>query len=281
MSRWQQRLFFLQENIPLYCNMEYGVNEFEFIFVGGCKMAKYDVYVVGMREEKFVDEFPGEDQFDMEPDENTRWLLFCETCNGAVKIIITLETAYSWCGSGWTTASLGKMHVDKVKTFGPATHLPKDRKIKIDGALYDWTEGLTFGRSNYKNTPFYGHYDYDDGIVNNVFEYSAEADDSYYPRGGVHINMEVFEKCKRTFPNRPIWIFYGESATGKSTLGNILSKDGKRVYETDSANNGQLPNTIWADIIIVGNKWKDITIDSVKKHLPKDSTIVNVAFNKE
>lgn len=51
------------------------------------------------------------------------------------------------------------------------------------------------------------------------------------------------------------------------------------VYETDSANNGNLPKEIWADVIVVGNKWKDISVETVKQHLPEDCKPVEVTFS--
>ena len=78
---------------------------------------------------------------------------------------------------------------------------------------------------------------------------------------------------------RPVWILSGASGTGKSTFGCILGETNYEVYETDSAKDGILPEEIWADIIVVGNKWKDVTVDEVKKHLPDDVNAIDVTFS--
>lgn len=241
---------------------------------------RYDVYVVGMRKEYFVDEGPGEDCCSDDVDiTNERDILFCKTENGRTKFTITLETQYGWCGSGYCTASWGMLSISYVSEFGPATHLPKDRTLKIEGLLYSpgswqkpehrwiWLDDDNFDIE---------HCDID----NNVFHYEYDGDDSYYPCGGTYVNMDLFDALPRAFTQRPVWILYGESASGKSTFGYAFSLD-KVVYETDSANKGILPTEIWADIIVVGNKWKAITVDEVIKRLPEGTEAIRVAFNKE
>lgn len=263
-------------------------------------MAKYDVYVVGMRVEKFVDEVPGEDIFDMVPDENDKYSLFCITAEGRVKLIISLITRYGWCGSGYTTASWGDIEVEHVKEFGPATHLPKDRKqIKINGVMYDasgsigkinaekegkmWLDGLvlegTFEEDEDEEDWEERYFDCE--IANNVFYHSSDGGDGYYPCGGAGVNLDLFTKIPRAFEKRPVWIFKGNSGSGKSTIGWMLSENShKTVYETDSAINGDLPEEIMADVIVIGNKWKLITLDEiVRHHLPEDCKPIIVDFS--
>ena len=241
-------------------------------------MAKYDIYVVGLRKEKFIDYLPGEESFDEVPGINEQYVLFCTTAEGRRKFAITLSTAHGWCGSGYTTATWGRLAIERVNEFGPATHLPVDRKIKIDGAVYDTSktlpEGITF------ETTVENEYSMDDDeINNNVFQYSSDGGDSYYPMGGTMVEDDLFNELPRAFDGMPVWIINGESGSGKSTIGNILSESGKMVYETDSANNGRLPKEIYADAIIVGNKWENITVDAVKARLPEGTVAVDVKFS--
>lgn len=251
-------------------------------------MAKYDVYVVGMRKEMFVDMGPGSDYFmcDEEPIENEMYVLFCVTCKGRVKFTIDLSESYGWCGSGYTTASWGKMRFTRVNSFGPATHIPKGRKIKIEGAIYDDSrtsidECLNFSSIHDEldeDDDEYNFYEEND-IITNVFSFSSDGGDGYYPRGHVHVREELFNKLSRAFDKMPVWILNGTSGTGKSTFGYILEEYGKTVYETDSANNGKLPDEIWADVIVVGNKWKNVTVEEVEKHLPENCKAVSVKFS--
>lgn len=243
-------------------------------------MAMYDIYVVGMREEMHADKGPGEDYVynDMVDQSNSRYVLFCKTCEGRTLFTITLETVDGWCGSGYTTASWGEMSIERVTSFGPATHLPKDHKLKLDGASFDASllSGLIYEAISFESTNDV----YEDAeISNNVFKYSGDGDDPYYPSGYAYVHEDLFTKLPRAFDERPVWILSGSSGTGKSTFGMILENSGKTVYETDSANNGNLPSEIWADIIVVGNKWKNVTVERVKEHLPEGCKPVDVQFN--
>lgn len=227
-------------------------------------MGKNDIYVVGMRKEYFVDYGPGDSAFDESPFFNERYILFCTADNAFVKFTITLCTRRGWCGSGYTTASWGEMDVKRANHFGPATHLPKDH-LKIEGITFEPQFNLVYDKN------------VDDEIKTNVFQYDSDGYDPYYPTGGVWVNEELFNKIPRTLDKPPVWIFGGSSGSGKSTIAYMLGED-KRVYETDSAKDGQLPDIIWADVIIVGNKWKNINHEEVKKRLPNGCRPIDVSF---
>lgn len=87
----------------------------------------------------------------------------------------------------------------------------------------------------------------------------------------------LFEKTARVMEKRPVWIFAGASGLGKSTLGMLLASQGKIVYETDA--NKELPELIMADIIVAGNRHKDLTMKELYKHLPEDVNPILVEFS--
>ena len=88
---------------------------------------------------------------------------------------------------------------------------------------------------------------------------------------------EMFEKTPRMMEGRPVWIFAGASGLGKSTLGRFLELQGKVIYETDS--DPRLPNVIMADIIVAGNRNKNVTIDDICARLPDGVEPIFVEFS--
>lgn len=88
---------------------------------------------------------------------------------------------------------------------------------------------------------------------------------------------EMFEKTARIMEKRPVWIFAGDSALGKSTLGRFLELQGKIVYETDS--DQRLPNIIMADVIVAGNRNKSLTIEDICSRLPEGVEPIFVEFS--
>lgn len=88
---------------------------------------------------------------------------------------------------------------------------------------------------------------------------------------------EMFEKTPRMIEKRPVWIFAGDSGLGKSTLGRFLELQGKVVYETDS--DQRLPNMIMADVIVAGNRNKNVTIDDICARLPDGVEPIFVEFS--
>ena len=88
---------------------------------------------------------------------------------------------------------------------------------------------------------------------------------------------EMFEKTPRMMEKRPVWIFAGNSGLGKSTIGRFLELQGKVIYETDSDH--RLPNIIMADVIVVGNRNKSLTIDDICARLPDEVEPIFVEFS--
>lgn len=246
-------------------------------------MERSDIYVVGMRMEKFIGvEADSSTSYDTKPCNDEKCILFCivKTPYGiSKKCTITLSSKGGWCGSGYTTSTWGDMDIEEVDEFGPATHKPKDNlPIKMENAYYDNDiNNICFEKKTEVSEDEYRYWDSD--VYNNVFKYSRIGGDAYYPCGWVDVNMDLFIECKeRSFEERPVWIFSGESGTGKSTLAYYLSKD-KEVFETDSLKDDKLPETIWADIIVVGNKYK-FGIPDIAEHIPKGTEIITVDFMK-
>lgn len=234
----------------------------------------YDIYVCGMRVEHFVGEGPGDESFDMEPCECVKERLFCITSSGNKKFFLDIINEDGWCGSGYTTASWAYFVKNDTSDFGPATHLPKDRKpIKISNLQYDSETGeLVDSYIDKNNNQYCVDQDY------TVFTYS-DWGDSYYPNASCGVNYDLFIELPRAIKKRPVWIFVGESGTGKSTIASILPD--KIIYETDSANNGILPDEIWADVIVLGNKWKGkFGVSDVVNRIKDDTEIITVEFNK-
>lgn len=91
--------------------------------------------------------------------------------------------------------------------------------------------------------------------------------------------MKYFEPFEeRIMKKRPVHIFYGDSCTCKSYLSALTGKD---VLETDALD--ELPEEIYAEIIVLGNRNKLWTIEDVKsKIFDKESAeIICVEFKKE
>ena len=174
---------------------------------------------------------------------------------------VSLREEEGICGSGWSTASFGKISVEKISV------LP----------------GLQY-RCQYKDmieVPKPGIESSEDEIHNGVFWFSELGTDPYYPSGGYGVHMNQFSSNGRgiTSPEdirRKVWIFKGDSGAGKSFLASKL--DSLSVFETDAHN--ELPKTISEDVIVLGNKY-DYSLENVKaKIFEADSTdIVVVDFS--
>ena len=151
------------------------------------------------------------------------------------------------CGSGWTTASWAYMTQVDVTTWS----VPIKRPVILD-------LNLDFSAEE---------------ISNEVFTYSYDGDDMYYPAGNYYINKDLFGESKRSL-SRPLWVFQGDSNSGKSTL---ASETRRLVFDTDSGRDLKEVNGL-VDVIVIGNK-NPVTIEEIKKTFP-DRDIVVVDFRK-
>lgn len=207
--------------------------------------------IIGLRIEKYIDKEISGHNCDFEyNDAEFEKHIICGVLSDNRKVEIELSHSEGECGSGWTTASWGHIKVIEVKRFNGYTHIPKE-PIEIDDYL------LTF----------------ESDTDNKVFSISEDGGDSYYPSGGYNVNMELFKETVRAKNLRPVWIFKGKSNSGKSFLASKLND--LEVYETDS--NENLPTSITASIVVLGNKY-NYSIDDIKTKLFGEVEVQIVEF---
>lgn len=208
--------------------------------------------VVGLRNEIFsTQSVSGHNcDFQYEDGEKTKHIIQAiRESDGSLCEIILYETEGE-CGSGWTTASFGHMEIEPVEHFGHSHYKcfpPIDITINSD---YE--------------------------AENEVFSYSDDGGDGYYPSGSVSVNMDVFKVMQdnREKDRRPIWLFHGDSTSGKSYLANLVNT--KNVYETDK--NKELPKNLGTyDIIVIGNKYK-FSVEQIQEQIGDDYSLVDVSF---
>ena len=108
-----------------------------------------------------------------------------------------------------------------------------------------------------------------------IFSVSYDGGDGWYPNGGSRVNMDLFKPNIRWTGKRLVWLFYGPSGLGKSTLGAAIN--GHNVLEIDQLN--RLPDAILADVVIIGNRGK-FTIDDILPRLYGDPMVIKVGFEK-
>ena len=218
--------------------------------------------IVGMNIEKYIGHsVEGHNcDFDYVNAEFQRHILYGTEENK--KFEITLSVEEGECGSGWTTATFGKLNIKEIDSF----------------------PGMMFRINNFDkeiNKPVVMDYGCFEDINNELFDISFDGGDNYYPSGGYSVNMEYFITNGRgVFSEedikRKVWIFKGNSGTGKSFLSNKIDLE---KYETDSSQ--ILPNIITQDIVIVGNKF-DFKIEDVKERIfnNENTSIIIVNFSE-
>ncbi len=230
--------------------------------------------IVGLRIEKYIDKAVSGHNCDFEyHDAEFEKHIICGVLSDNRKVEIELSHSEGECGSGWTTASWGHIKVTEVKRFNGYTHIPKE-PIEIDDYLptkdLDVLREMAL-RQGSNIRPLKGIFEND--TDNKVFSISEYGGDNYYPSGGYSVNMELFKETVRAKNLRPVWIFKGKSNSGKSFLASKLND--LEVYETDS--NEELPTSITASIIVLGNKY-NYSIDDIKPKLFGEVEIQIVEF---
>lgn len=201
----------------------------------------------------------GSNQFE----DNKIYVLNCISTDTRIeeKYEISLLTIEGDCYSGFCSASWGHGTIQRVDSFIGMTHKPV-KELEFD---------LNIERVN-------GQVELND-MSNGVFSIDYDGGDGWYPCGYAGLSDEkLFEETNRSKEKRPVWIFKGESALGKSYLAGIIANSGrmKTVYETDAH---EKLNKIHEDIIVVGNKYSH-SIEEVKNHVEGECEIILVDFSK-
>lgn len=224
--------------------------------------------VLGLTVEKYVGEhIEGFNcDFERSPQEMDRYYIHVVN-EYNIHYEIELEEYYGECGSGWCTASWATMVV-RDSCNRPWTHRIK-KHIDLD-YFVDLRSGP---RNGYRIISLNDDTKTSEiaNIENEVFEYSEDGGDSYYPSGYVYVNLDLFEELPRAMKKRPVYIVTGKSGVGKSTLFlNLYDK-----LETDSLTNGELPNEITESVIVLGNRWP-ITKNQIIERVFGDAQIIEV-----
>lgn len=199
------------------------------------------------------------DNRDGEFEDNSKYILNCISEHN-LKYEVSLWTENGECPSGYCGASWGHCKVNLVNSFIGSTHKPiKDLSFEIRTV-----EGKS--EDTIHNTG------------NDIFYVDYDGDDQWYPYGSVGITEKLFTKTKRAMDKRPVWIFKGDSGLGKSYIAGIIanSNQAKKVYETDA--HKEL-DTIEADIIVVGNKYKH-SLEEIESKIKGEHEIIYVDFSK-
>lgn len=196
-------------------------------------------------------------------EENTRWVLLLEEetkWNNGDKFELSLHTEYGDCYSGYCAASYGRGSIKQVKDFVGITHKPnKELSLSLN--------------IEKEKCPC----DIPD-IDCEIFSCSYDDGDCYYASGGCSVNMELFTPTPRVKSGRPVWIFKGASNLGKSYLSHLISNaDVKEIYETDS--NMNLPDSITADIVVLGNKYTFTEKEIKSKLCGNNNEVIMVNFS--
>lgn len=212
--------------------------------------------VIGLLVEKYIGNvvYGHNCNFETVQEELEKFHIFCREEETGDLYKVSLWETYGECGSGWTTATYGNYTITKVEHIEPFTHRPIDSDIRF--------------KIGYASDRAYQSED----VGNGVFFCSEDGGDPYYPSGGVNVNMELFKPLARAMEKRPVYVFYGGSGLGKSTL---AGKTGCSVFETDAVD--ILPDEITADIVVVGNR-SGFSLEDVVGRIPEDARVIKVNF---
>ena len=227
------------------------------------------IKIVGLFVEDYIEEFENLD-YETDHHESIKYHLYAVEDPG-YKWKISLWEGNGPCGSGYCMSSWGYMEIEPVRNFGPMNYIPKG-DYPVLNACITWKDGAYIWKENEESEKR----SWDHEIDNDIFSYDYDGGDGYYPSGYGYVKMDRFERLKRDMNKRPVWIFSGASGLGKSTLGEILGGR-KDVFETDSVN--ELPDEIYADVVILGNRSK-FTVEDVIGRLFGKVKVILVSFSE-
>ena len=186
-------------------------------------MKKYEKILVGIERELYVGSYVDEKSQFSYPCENERIVLIFS--NGTH---LTIWEEQDICPSGYTTCTYGRWKRGKGKR-------PFSYRMKGGPMQVTIEEGKDIVVRESQTNEVIACTDYDGG-------------DEYYPQGEIYLDFELFTETARRMEGRPVWIFSGTSALGKSTLGALLAESGKVVYETE-------PHVRTSNIVHVERIW--------------------------
>lgn len=246
-------------------------------------MSNNTLRIYGLFAEKYIGEhgYDRRGKLEYEPEEMIKYHLLMTDPLG-YRFDLSLWQVYGPCPSCYTISTYGKLEIKMISNkIIPFTHLPK-QKIELKGEIEfnDKTEQYELYIEDKNNKDFrrVDIHDVNEKVENNLFSF-VPFDDPWYPEGWVSVNLDLFEEVYRSPKKRPVWIFYGPSGLGKTTIGSFI--ENKKIFETDSVND--LPDIITEDIIIIGNRSKkdpDDMINNIKERLFGEPEIILVGFSK-
>lgn len=190
--------------------------------------------------------------------DNKLYILNCCSENGE-KYEVRLWTEYSVTGCS-ICVTYGHGELIKVDSFVGMTHKPI-RKLIFELNEKDMENEVEIS-----------------DMENEIFSVSHDDECGYYPSGDITLNEDLFKATIRNKEKRPVWIFKGDSALGKSYLAGIIANSGrmKLVYETDAH---EKLEDIDADIIVVGNKYQ-YSIEEIEQKIKGEHETIVVDFSK-
>lgn len=220
--------------------------------------------VIGMRVVSFTNQRPCSMEEQLENFNDRKYEIVMIETETSQLFTLTGFTTHGWCGSGYSTATWGKLLLKEAEIIGSLHYTPINY-IEVDE--YD---------IQYHT------------IENALFYFSKSGMDECYPSGKFEIKLNGWRATGRLPSKEMIHIFYGESCTGKSTLAEMLGQ--KLVIESDGfyyendfySRLKRLPHQdeeVKIDkVIVIGNKLK-IDLKTVKNILKDHYTIVMVNFD--
>jgi hypothetical protein len=202
---------------------------------------------------------------------------------------LVAKNTYTDCSSGWTSATFGTAspvtRLSQGTTIGTLHFVPKRKGLPVRLHTYiSGYGGQTISTGLYvaeaegtkvtavEAAPTEEGQD-DEGeqdVVGCVVGWDGDGGDHYYPCGSAWITEDFFDKTPRAIEDRPVYVFEGPSAIGKSFLSSHLRgpepanvrvalttfNDDLTVYETDTSKKLPKACTLASfHVIVIGNKW--------------------------